>query len=123
MTFGYACNILALVIAGHLIGDWIVQTDKQAAAKASSWLANQRHMATYHATLILIVGPVWHSWSAVATLAVSWATHSFIDRRWPVRVLMERTGSKPFSQTSWGPMVVDQALHLAILCLCVGWLA
>lgn len=115
-------DILALVIAGHLIGDWIVQTDKQAAAKASSWSANQQHIATYHATLAVIVGPVWHSWHAVAALAVSWVTHSLIDRRWPVRVLMERTGSKPFSQTSWGPMVVDQALHLATLCLCVGWL-
>lgn len=30
---------LPMLLAGHLIGDWIVQTDWQAANKASSWRA------------------------------------------------------------------------------------
>ena len=31
-------------MVGHLIGDWIVQTDHQAMNKKSSWKANQQHM-------------------------------------------------------------------------------
>jgi hypothetical protein len=54
-------------------------------------------------------------------IAVSWATHSIIDRRWPVVRLMQATRSVPFSQTTFGVIATDQALHLSILCLLVGW--
>jgi hypothetical protein len=135
---------LASVLAGHLIGDWIVQTDWQAAhkvwpppvpprahrlvgppevlarlereAKRRSWKANQQHMLGYH---LALAACCWRTppKRLAALIAVSWLTHSFIDRRWPVKWLMEHTGSAPFSETSWGPMCVDQALHLAILAL------
>lgn len=111
---------LAAVLAGHLIGDWIVQTDWQAANKARSWRANQLHMLGYHLTLAVFcavsMSPSW----ALVTVVVSWATHSIIDRRWPVTWLMRRTGSGPFAETSWGPFVVDQALHIAILAVLAG---
>jgi hypothetical protein len=163
-------DLLPLVLAGHLIGDWVVQTDKQAALKVwpqpcrpatltvgnahhfepgltmlideglrqeraqimvvrgneldvemigpsrrTTWLYNQAHMLTYHLTLLLAI--VWAvSLSHLAVImAVSWVTHSIIDRRWTVRWLMEHTGSAAFAKTSWGVMAVDQALHLAIL--------
>lgn len=127
-------GLLAAVLAGHLIGDWIVQTDRMASGKVrpgpdavwwerwDSWAWNQAHVATYHLTLALCVVAIWHSWAALIALGVSWVSHSFIDRRWPVRWLMVRTGSDKFVETSWGPMVVDQALHLSILCLLVAYL-
>jgi hypothetical protein len=140
------------VLAGHLIGDWIVQTDWQAANKVrpepipkgdpvpvsalnremqiamhragiggeklwrESWRANQAHMLGYHTALVVCC---WRMppRRLARLLVVSWVTHSFIDRRWPVKWLMEHTGSAPFSETSWGPMCVDQALHLSILAL------
>lgn len=165
-------DLLPLLLAGHLIGDWVVQTDKQATLKVwpqtvrpatltlestrgfepgletlidqglrqeraqvmvvrgneldvemigpsrrTTWLYNQAHMLTYHLTLLLAV--VWAvSLSHLAVIiGVSWATHSIIDRRWPVRWLMEHTGSEPFAKTTWGVIAVDQALHLAILSL------
>lgn len=40
-----------------------------------------------------------------------------VDRRWPVRWLMKHTGSASFADTEWGPIVVDQAIHLTILLL------
>ena len=127
-------NVLALVLAGHFIGDWIVQTDWQAANKVwtgpssplteagyrLSWKANQQHMLGYHLTLMVLVAPVWHSWAALGGLGISWVTHSIIDRRWPVCWLMAHTGSKPFSETTFGVIAVDQALHLSILCLLVA---
>lgn len=124
------------LIAGHLIGDWVVQTDWQAANKVrptvrvgtsyetgkpkdywQSWRANQAHMLGYHAALVACAAPFVRPKRLAFITAVSWLTHSFIDRRWPVRWLMAHTGSGPFSETTWGPMCVDQALHLSILAL------
>ncbi len=109
-------NLLALVLVGHLVGDWIVQTDYQAANKMTSWKANQQHMLGYH--LALAAAVAWAvSWPALLVIvAVSWITHAFIDRRWPVVWLMQHTRSAPFSQTMFGVIAVDQALHLSILC-------
>lgn len=174
----------ALLVAGHAVGDWIVQTDWQAAHKARpapytvefrqeevthrggergmrvvgngpyagwlgyqvygerpdreylefdpdghdrwiSWLANQSHMLTYHLTLALFLIPrgLSGAWapSGVA-LAFSWVLHSFIDRRWPVRWLLEHTGSRSFAKTPLGAMAADQALHLATLGLMAAYL-
>lgn len=120
-------SVLAMLLAGHFIGDWIVQTDWQASNKMSNWKANQDHMAGYHLTLMLALLVAWHDgthlWPALVILAVSWLTHSIIDRRWPVVWLMRHTGSKPFSQTTFGVIAVDQALHLSILCTLAAVLA
>src|SRR5207253_2941237 len=130
-----------LVLAGHLIGDWIVQTDSQARLKVwpllavdkrtptysvlrrLSWSAGAKHSLGYHLTMAACVAPAWHNWWALVALVVSVITHFVIDRRGPVKWLMRHTGSEPFSRTVWGPLVVDQALHLSILGLLVGWLA
>lgn len=49
-----------------------------------------------------------------AAVAVSAATHWFIDRRWPVRKLAEATGHKPFHDLG-GPLggayILDQSAH------------
>lgn len=111
---------IAAVLAGHLIGDWVCQTDYQAANKTTSWKANQQHILGYHLTLTLFCAfamPV--TWVAV-TVVVSWLTHSLIDRRWPVQRLMRATGSRPFSETTFGVIAVDQALHLSILAVLAG---
>ena len=116
-------NLLPLVLAGHLVGDWIVQTDKQAANKTTSWTAMGRHLLGYHLTLAGFAVFAIHTWPAFFALAISAATHGFIDRRWPVKWLMQVTGSAPFAETTWGVLVVDQALHLSILCVLVACVA
>jgi hypothetical protein len=120
---------LCCVLAGHFIGDWVVQTDWQAANKVwdgsrsggSAWVTSCRallnHLTGYHLTLgiaALLVMPF--GWRFLALFVVSWFTHAVIDRRWTVRWLMRHTGSAAFAETTWGVMAVDQALHLAILC-------
>lgn len=122
--------IFLLLLCGHFLGDWVVQTDWMAANKA--WVegdyaagprywttvrANQAHCLTYHLTMAAFVVPVWHTWGTAAALAVSWVTHGFIDRRWPVRWLMRHTRSPGFSEQLWGVIATDQALHLTILAL------
>lgn len=108
-------TLFPLLLAGHLIGDWIVQTDYQAVNKTTSWKANQQHMLGYHLALAALAALAAPVWAVAVIVAVSWSTHAVIDRRWPVVRLMEATGSGPFSKTTFGVIAVDQALHLSIL--------
>lgn len=122
--------LFGLLLAGHLVGDFIVQTDRQAllkrwdvscrkAGRERAWwrsiAANQGHCLTYHLTMAAFVLPAWHTWATLAAFAVSWATHGFIDRRWPVEELLRATGSRAWANTPAGVICADQALHIAIL--------
>ena len=113
-------NPLAAILAGHMIGDWIIQTDYQAENKTTSWKANQQHMLGYHLTLALFCTFAMSAGWVAVIVGVSWVTHSIIDRRWPVKLLMRATGSKPFSETAFGVIAVDQALHISILLVLAG---
>lgn len=116
--------LLCAVLAGHLLGDWIVQTDEQARSKGSSWWAMARHIATYHATIIVAALALGAAGRDIAVVvAVSAPTHALLDRRWPVVAILRYTGSAPFSELPWAVLVADQALHLSILLLTVGGLA
>lgn len=151
-----------LLLAGHALGDWVVQTDKQAAGKGwprpvaeveaailaepvddnhptpeadrrraalsrprwRSWRANQVHVATYTLTLAVCLVPLSNValWRSLAALGGSWVLHSIIDRRWPVRWLMEHTGSVAFAGTALGMLAVDQSLHVATLGVMSVWI-
>jgi hypothetical protein len=116
-------DVFLLVLAGHLLGDFVVQTDRQAANKERSWRADLAHVLTYHLTMAILVVPVWHDWRAAWFLSISLATHALVDRRWPTRLVLGTTGSKGFSTVVWGVIATDQALHLSILAISFYWLA
>jgi hypothetical protein len=120
--------VFLVLLAGHLLGDWVVQSDKQATTKTHSWAAMAGHVASYHLVMGgLLVLPVvrdgWPAWRALVVLAVSAVSHAVIDRRWPVRTLLRATGSPGFATVEWGVIAVDQALHLTILALLAVTLA
>lgn len=119
--------LLALVLAGHFLGDWVVATDKQATTKMNGGRAGARalwgHVGTYSLAMALCtvwafsVGSLW-KWGVL--LVVSGVTHAFIDQRWPVIWLMKHTRRGNFAETQWGVIATDQALHLSILCISVA---
>lgn len=115
-------DVFLLVLAGHLLGDFVVQTDRQAANKERSWRADLAHVLTYHLTMAALVIPVWHDWRAAGFLLISAATHALVDRRWPTKLVLRTTGSEGFSTVFWGVIATDQALHLSILAITVYWL-
>jgi hypothetical protein len=116
-------DVFLLVLAGHLLGDFVAQTDRQAANKEASWRADLGHVLTYHLTMAVLVLPVWHDWSAGWFLAISVGTHGLVDRRWPTRLVLRSTGSKDFATVFWGVIATDQALHLSILAISFYWLS
>ena len=115
-------TVFLLLLTGHLLGDWVAQSDWQATNKTRSWAALAAHVAGYHLVMgLLLLLPVlrdgWPAGKALAVLAVSAATHALIDRRWPVRALLRVAGSPGFATVEWGVIAVDQALHLSILAM------
>lgn len=141
MNHDRAIRFAVLAIAarvGHLLGDFGAQTNADACRKAApgyniiddtpyrdTWKANQRHCATYHAALIATVaataattGVRVRPGRAVAAVAFSWATHSLIDRRWPVKWSMEATGSGDWYDD--GKALVDQMLHEVCILAAAG---
>jgi hypothetical protein len=125
--------LYAAALTGHELGDYVAQTNDQACRKAApgynlkdettywrTWLANQAHCATYHATLAATVALAARATGirlsprhAAAGLALSWVSHAIIDRRWPVKKIMKWTGSKDWYPA--GAPHVDQALHKGFL--------
>jgi Protein of unknown function (DUF3307) len=115
-------TVFLVLLAGHLLGDWVAQTDWQATTKTRSWAALTAHVASYHLLMgLLLLIPIlrdgWPAGKALAALAASAITHAVIDRRWPVRALMRAAGSPGFATVEWGVIAVDQALHLFILAM------
>ncbi len=126
-------TILAAALIGHDVGDYIAQTNREACEKARpdhnvtpdvpywrTWAANQRHCLTYHVALtatVFLVAKVTGvricRRRAAAALTLSYGTHAFIDRRAPVRWLMENAGSGEWYEQ--GSPHVDQTLHRVAL--------
>lgn len=137
-TFGAVWAVLAV---GHNLADHVFgQSDHQAANKGApsatdvadgvsprkGWAACLSHVAQYHLVMAVMLAMLWAvlplqmSWAGLAAgLAVSVVTHAFFDRRWPVRWLLQHTGSPDFAELKAAGMngmyLADQALHQTAL--------
>lgn len=126
--------VAATLTAAHHVGDFMAQTDHQANRKparadrtvecseAESWWALTKHVASYHAVQAAALvaadralGLGLSPRRVAAGVALSAVTHAVIDRRWPVRTWMDRTGSQAFRLHGGGAMHVDQTMHHACL--------
>lgn len=97
--------LLAALWAAHDLADHIVQTDHQAATKATSWRGMGGHITTYHLTQLAALAAlrslagIRPSWArTLAGVALSAGTHTLLDRRWPVVRILELTGSPGFAR-------------------------
>lgn len=117
-----ATDVFVAIIVGHLVGDYWVQTDRQAARKGDpGWpgrLACAAHVATHTATVAVVVAAVavWSGWILAPTslavgLALNAVTHYVADRRAPLRWLACATGSRGYVESGGLPML-DQTWHL-----------
>jgi Protein of unknown function (DUF3307) len=87
-------DVFLLVLAGHLLGDFVAQTDWQASNKERSWPADLSHVVTYHVIVAGLLLPAWHTWSVVWFLGISASTHALVDRRWPTRLAARFDGQQ-----------------------------
>lgn len=120
----------AILYASHQLADHVFgQTDKQSARKADKtrggWVALGWHVLAYHLVMVAMLAitlPLLHVnvhlWALAAGIGFSALSHGFLDRRWPVRWVLEHTGSRPFSRMTTpicGMYLADQALHYGCL--------
>lgn len=105
----------ALLWASHDVADHVIaQTDHQAARKAdpgpAGWRALAGHVGLYHAAQLAAVVALRAAGvrpslaRTAAAVALSASTHAFFDRRWPVRWLLEHTGSRGFAASGIVPV-------------------
>jgi hypothetical protein len=116
--------------AGHHLADHVIgQTDKQSTHKAApgwhGWRHLLGHVTAYHLVLAamlattLILLDISASILGITTgLGFSAVTHAILDRRWPVRWILNHTGSADFANRQTpicGMYLADQSLHYACL--------
>jgi hypothetical protein len=121
---------LATMYAAHQVADHVFgQTDSMAASKAKpgkvGWLAVLSHVGQYHIVMAMMLGLTLTILNLPASfigvflcLVFSAVTHAFLDRRWPVRWILEHTGSPEFAKMTTplcGMYLADQGLHLFCL--------
>lgn len=118
-------ELFILLYIGHLLADYPLQTDHQAAHKAGrgaeGWRASLAHAATHlgACALLLAVGVLALGlnvavWPAVAGVLWVAGTHAFIDRRWPVARWMTFARQAGWAKHG-GAAHVDQTAHVAML--------
>lgn len=106
------------LLVGHLVGDFLLQTDDMARYKVRSWSWMFRHIGFYMLVMTVVVGvyalrrsvPPWVVF--VLLVSVS-ATHIFLDRREFTLGWMRLAGMS--SDHPWLPIVVDQVFHILVL--------
>jgi hypothetical protein len=139
--------VFAALGAGHQVGDYWVQTDRQAAAKAAPGWPGRRacaaHVATYTLTLAACLAlAAWRlsvpvaAGPAAAGLAVSAVTHYAADRRRPLKRLAQVLGASLVpgkgryyaagDGLATGAAYLDQAWHwiwlfVSALVIAGGW--
>ncbi|WP_019635123.1 DUF3307 domain-containing protein [Actinomadura atramentaria] len=127
-------GVFAALFAAHEVADHWVQTHTQAVRKGSpGWvgrLACARHVATYTATLTVVLALV--SWrlgigyslpNVVAAVVLTAGTHYWADRRTTLRRLADLARKGDFAglgdplaaPTGTGAYSLDQAWHIGFL--------
>ncbi|MFB4196297.1 DUF3307 domain-containing protein [Streptomyces carpaticus] len=118
-------EVFILLYVAHLLADYPLQTDHQAAHKATcgaaGWKATAAHALTHVAAcgVLLAVGAIVLSWNlplvpALAALAWIGGTHAVIDRRWPVARWMRVARQQGWAKNG-GAAHVDQTAHVVVL--------
>ena len=74
------------LLVGHLVGDFLLQTDGMARYKAQSWTWMLRHVGLYLAVMVIVLGVYSLSnpvplWVLGLSLLLIGATHIVLDRR------------------------------------------
>ena len=106
------------LLVGHLVGDFLLQSDKMAQYKSTRWRWMAKHIGLYMAaiTLVLVGYALTHplplGWILISWLFVL-GTHIILDLRDFTARWMRFVGMRP--DHPWLPIVVDQVFHVLTL--------
>lgn len=96
--------VLAALWAAHDLADHVLQTEYQAHHKACEGRHGYRalagHVASYSAVQVVALAALRGGFAparVAAGVAFSAGTHALLDRRWPVRWILEHTGHDDYA--------------------------
>ena len=106
------------LLIGHLVGDFLIQTDNMAKNKRQRWPSLLSHVNLYMVVItpVVVIYALTHSlpsWLVLAVLLFLFGTHVILDRRDFTVRWMRFVGMSPDSL--WLSIVVDQVFHLLTL--------
>ena len=106
------------LLVGHLVGDFLLQTDGMARYKEKDWSWMLRHVGVYLVVMTVLLGAYVLShpvslWAAGAMLLFIGGTHIILDRRTFTLWWMRRIGVS--SDLNWLSIVADQVCHILVL--------
>jgi hypothetical protein len=113
------------LLTGHLIGDFLIQTEGMARLKQQSWSWMLKHICSYMVvvTVIVVIYGVRRSlpaWLIVVVLLFILTTHTLLDLRGFTTWWMGLVGVAP--DHPWMPTVVDQVFHILTLAIAAQFL-
>jgi hypothetical protein len=108
------------LLVGHLIGDFLFQTDSMAEHKPQDWRWMLGHVSLYMVTITVIIavyglGHVLSVWLPLVAWLFIFGTHILFDRRGFTARWMRLVGASP--EHAWLPIVEDQIFHLITLAI------
>ena len=108
------------LLIGHLIGDFLIQTDNIAKNKRQRWPLILSHVSLYMVviTVVVVIYALTHPlppWLVVAALLFLFGTHVILDQRDLTKRWMRFVGMSP--DRLWLSIVVDQVFHLLTLAI------
>lgn len=106
------------LLVGHLVGDFLLQTDGMAKYKAQSWTWMLKHVGLYLLVMAIVLGAYSFShpvplWALALALLFIGATHLILDQRGVTHAWMRLIGISP--DLGWLTIVIDQVFHLLVL--------
>lgn len=116
---------IGVAIPAHQLADHVLQTDKMANNKAKTtragWSYLLQHVYIYHMIMfaMLLITAVALNLPVTLlgvffSLLFSAVTHTVLDKRWPVKWILQKTGSSNFAEIQTpicGMYLADQSLH------------
>ncbi|MHA6260080.1 DUF3307 domain-containing protein [Sporosarcina sp. CAU 1771] len=109
-------TVFNYLLIGHLVGDFLFQTNWMAINKSTKWVPLLSHCTVYTASLfsLALVGNYVLPIEVIVLLFVS---HIVLDRRKFVVWWVERIMNSKGPESKWLKIVVDQVFHILILAI------
>ncbi|ANU26751.1 DUF3307 domain-containing protein [Planococcus versutus] len=111
-------NQFDVLLIGHLIGDFLLQTSWMAKYKATKWLPLLTHVAIY--TAVIAVLGILSGGLSLPALALVFIGHLILDRKTFVMFWVERIQTAKGPEKIWLSIVADQIFHIILLAIAIA---
>jgi hypothetical protein len=110
-------DLFALMLVGHLAGDFLLQTAWMANNKTEEWIPMLAHCFIYTAAVALFALPA--GGLTIPAIVFIFLGHAFVDRRKLVGFWSRYISRSP--DNVWLKIIQDQTWHIVVLTVVAFW--